>query len=181
MNKFDLKWKPFYRVIEKKGPVTYIIKNQLDGSTSKVHAEMLRLANIEDWNVSKNTGQRLRDAAYVVPPETSESSSDSDAEINVPLDRLAQKYRHEREDSDSEDDIPLMELSKRLKARNQVETEVSSTDEENMDFDHNHSSQEMQIDEVIKSKKTKQSKRKKSSNVSEKDYLEIMKLLLQRK
>ena len=39
-----------------------------------------------------------------------------------------------------------------------------------MDFDHNHSSQEMQIDEVIKSKKTKQSRRKKSSNVSEKDY-----------
>ena len=181
MNKFDLKWKPFYRVIEKRGPVTYIIKNQLDGSTSKVHAEMLRLANIEDWNISKNTGKRLRDAAYVVPPETSESSSDSDAEINVPLNRLAQKYRHEREDSDSEDDIPLMELSKRLKARNHVETEVSSTDEENMDFDHNHSSQEMQIDEVIKSKKTKQSKRKKSSNVSEKDYLEIMKLLLQRK
>ena len=46
-----------------------------------------------------------------------------------------------------------------------------------MDFDYNHSSQEMQIDEVIKNKKTKQSKRKKSSNVSEKYYLEIMKLL----
>ena len=28
INKFALKWKPFYRVIEKKGPVTYIIKNQ---------------------------------------------------------------------------------------------------------------------------------------------------------
>ena len=179
MTKFDLKWKPFYRVIEKKGPVTYMIKNQSDGSTSKVHAEMLRLANIEDWNIPKKTG--LRDSAYVVPPETSESSSDSDAELNVPLNRLAQKYRHEGEDSDSEDDIPLMELSERLKARNQVETEANSTDEEIMDFDHNHSPQEMHIDEVIKNKKTKQSKRQKSSNVSEKDFLEIMKLLLQRK
>ena len=47
-NKFDLKWKPFYSLIEKKGPVTYLIKHQLDGSVSKVHAEMLRLANIED-------------------------------------------------------------------------------------------------------------------------------------
>ena len=28
MNKFDLKWKPFYRVIEKKGPVTYIINKK---------------------------------------------------------------------------------------------------------------------------------------------------------
>ena len=51
-NKFDLKWKPFYRIIDKKGPVTYLIKNQLDGSVSKVHAEMLRLANIEDWETS---------------------------------------------------------------------------------------------------------------------------------
>ncbi|MCG8075689.1 MAG: hypothetical protein JAY75_05545, partial [Candidatus Thiodiazotropha taylori] len=178
-NKFDLKWKPFYRVIEKKGPVTYIIKNQLDGSTSKVHAEMLRLANIADWNTAKSTGQRLRDAAYVVPPEVSDSNSDSDPEMNVPLNKLAKKYRHEREDSDSEDDIPLMELSKRLKARNQVKNEASSSEEENMDYD-GMSSQEMQIDEV-KVKKTKQSKCKKSSNVSEKDYLEIMKMLLQRK
>ena len=74
-----------------------------------------------------------------------------------------------------------MELSKRLKARNQIETEASSTDEENMDFDHNHSSQEMQKDGVIENKNTKHSKRKESSNVSEKDYLKIMKLLLQRK
>ena len=48
-----MKWKPFYRVIDKKGPVTYLIKNQLDGSVSKVHAEMLRAANVEDWETSK--------------------------------------------------------------------------------------------------------------------------------
>ena len=77
MKKFDLKWKPFYRVIDKKGPVTNIIKNQLGGSTSKVHAEILRLANIEDWNISKNTGQRLRDAAYVIPLEFSESRKEN--------------------------------------------------------------------------------------------------------
>ena len=40
--KLDYKWKPFYRIIERKGPTTYVIKNQLDGSTCKVHAEMLR-------------------------------------------------------------------------------------------------------------------------------------------
>ena len=47
--KHDLKWKPYYRILETRGPVTYVIKNQLNGSTCKVHAEMLRLANIEDW------------------------------------------------------------------------------------------------------------------------------------
>ena len=30
----DLKWKPYYRILEKTGPVSYVIKNQLDGSTS---------------------------------------------------------------------------------------------------------------------------------------------------
>ena len=67
--KLDLKWKPYYRIIEKKGPVSYIIKNQLDGVTSKVHAEMLRKANVDTWQISKDDkGKRLRDAAYVIPP-----------------------------------------------------------------------------------------------------------------
>ena len=180
-NKFDLKWKPFYRIIEKKGPVTYLIKNQLDGSVSKVHAEMLRLANIEDWYVSKNAGQRLRDAAYVIPPEVSDSSSDSDLEMNVPLKRLAQKYRHEREDSDSEDDIPLMELSKRLKAREQAATENQTTDEEDMDYCHDLSPKDMQVDEVFKVRQMKQNRCRKNNSASEKDYLEIMKMLLERR
>ena len=34
------KWKPFYRIIEKTGPVSYIIKNQLDGSSSRAYAEI---------------------------------------------------------------------------------------------------------------------------------------------
>ena len=44
--KLDSKWKPYYRILEKTGPVSSVIKNQLDGSTSKVNAEMLRLAYI---------------------------------------------------------------------------------------------------------------------------------------
>ena len=93
--------------------MTYIIKHQLDGSSSKVHPEVLRLANIEDWEISNKThNRRLRDVADIIPPQASESSSDSesDPDINVPLDKLAKGYRYEREDSDSEDDIPLMEL-----------------------------------------------------------------------
>ena len=59
--------------------------------------------------------------------------------MNVPLDRLAKKYRHEREESDSEDDIPLMELSKHLKAREQSATENQTTDEEDTDYCHDQS------------------------------------------
>ena len=180
-NKFDLKWKPFYRIIDKKGPVTYLIKNQLDGSVSKVHAEMLRLANIEDWETSKYTGRRLRDAAYVIPPEASDSSSESDPEVNVPLNKLAQKYRHEKEDSDSEDDIPLMELAKRIKARDQPEIESQNTCEEHMDSMSDQSSQDMQVDEVTRVKQTKQNRSKKNVKASEKDFLDVMKLLLERR
>ena len=56
--KVDMKWKTFYKIFERKGPVSYVIKNQLDGTTSKVHAEMLRLANIDDWQVPKTQDNR---------------------------------------------------------------------------------------------------------------------------
>ena len=46
--KLGLNWKPYFRILETTGPASYVIKNQLDGPTSKVHVEMLRLANIED-------------------------------------------------------------------------------------------------------------------------------------
>ena len=135
--KLDLKWKPFHRILEKRGPVTYIIKNQLDDSTSKVHAEMLRLANIEDWALKETKdNRRLRDAVYVVLPQASESSSDSesDPDMNVPLSKLSKRYRHEREDSDSEDNIPLMELAKRLKARDEVSSPVVDNRSEDIEM-----------------------------------------------
>lgn len=111
--KLGQKWKPYYRVIEKTGPVSYIIKNQLDGSLSRVYAGDLMLANVDDWQIAKDENSRkLRDAAYVIPPQASESEteSDSDSESNVPLAKLAKKYRQERKNSEDEDDIPLMEL-----------------------------------------------------------------------
>ena len=118
--KLGQKWKPFYRIIEKTGPVSYIIKNQLDGSSSRAYAGDLMLANVDDWQISKSENNRkLRDAAYVIPPQPSESETEneSDSEDNVPLAKLAKKYRQERETSEAKDDIPLMELRKRLKHR----------------------------------------------------------------
>ena len=82
------------------------------------------LANVDDWQISKSENNRkLRDAAYVIPPQPSESETEneSDSEDNVPLARLAKKYRQERETSEDEDDIPLMELRKRLKHRKLIQ------------------------------------------------------------
>ena len=120
-SKLDLKWEPFYRIIEQCSPVNYVIKNQLDGKTVKVHAEHIKLAKVNEWQIPKTaTGRPRRIAAYVVPPEsdhsdTSGESSNSDS-TNIQL-KLAKKYRRERENTSDEEDIPLMELSKRLKNR----------------------------------------------------------------
>ena len=141
--KLDFKWKPYYRIIEKKGPVSYIIKNQLDGVTSKVHAEMLRKANVDTWQILKDAkGKRLRDAAYVIPPKASESESesDSDPEDNIPLARMIKKHRQERETSEDEDDIPLMELRKRLNYRELRQNKKEDIKVKDMEYDYEVSS-----------------------------------------
>ena len=82
-----MKYLPYYRIIEKKGPVSFVIKSQLDGSTTKAYAGDIRLANIDDWHSKDANNRRLRDAAYLIPPQPSDSETefDSDPEENVPL------------------------------------------------------------------------------------------------
>ena len=59
-----MKYLPYYRIIEKEGPVSFVIRSQLDGSTTKAYAGDLRLANTGDWQISKDVNNsRLRDAA----------------------------------------------------------------------------------------------------------------------
>ena len=111
-NKLSLGWKPYYRIIEKSSPVNFKIKHQLDGSVIPCHADNIRKAKVDTWEIPEPS-RSLRKTAYVVPPETDTSSSSEDSsEDNVPLARLARRYRHEREDSESEGPIPKMELAK---------------------------------------------------------------------
>lgn len=127
-SKLQSKWKPFYRIIEIKSPVTFIVKNQLDGTTTKTHAEHIRLANIDEWEIPKRTNARpMRRANYVVPPdsESGSSSSESDSEDDIPLATLIKRKKKENENSDSESDIPLMQLAKQLRER---ENPPSSSD-----------------------------------------------------
>ena len=90
--KFGMQYLPYYRIIEKKGPVSFVIKSQLHGCTTKAYAGDIKLANINDWQISKDANnRRLRDVAYVIPPQPSESEteSDSDPKENVSLSKLA--------------------------------------------------------------------------------------------
>ena len=80
-NKLDARWKPYFRIIAQKSPVSFIIKSQLDGVTTKAHAEQLRLAKIDEWEIPKTDGgRRLRRAAYAVPPE-SESETEAPSKM----------------------------------------------------------------------------------------------------
>ena len=53
-SKLQGRWQPYYRSIEKTTPVSFRIKNQLDGTVTKAHAEHLRLANVDEWDIPKD-------------------------------------------------------------------------------------------------------------------------------
>ena len=53
-NKFDIRWRPYFRIIKKTSPVSFWVKSQLDGTVTKAHAEHLRLAKIDGMGNSKN-------------------------------------------------------------------------------------------------------------------------------
>ena len=125
-SKFDNKWTPYYRVIEQRTPVSFIVKNQLTGKTTKAHARHLRLADIDNWEIpAENKGRPLRKSVYVTPPDESgedkESSNSWSSDDNIPLAKLANRWRRERENSSSEENIPLFEIKKRIR-RNKMTT-----------------------------------------------------------
>ena len=141
------RWYPYYRIIKQTTPVNFVVKNQLDGSTEKVHAEQIRLANIDEWPAPQiETEKPRRKAAFVVPPSDSSSeSSDESSNQETPHERIAKHYRKERSESDYEDDIPLMELSKRLKGQKSPMTygnNMLPSDEENCHSDSIYSDHE---------------------------------------
>ena len=172
-NKFDVRWRPYFRIISKKSPRTFELKNQVDGTCTKAHAEHLRLAKIDEWEIPKtNTGRPIRRAQYVVPPE-SESSEESDSDEgdsnsdnetineqpptqseNAPLIKMARRLRTRRDSSSSEEDIPLMELADRLAERNkrlsgQTESDTASSGSSSETSEHiPDSDDDMAIDGV---------------------------------
>jgi hypothetical protein len=115
--KLDRKWFPFYRIISQTSPVPFVIKNQLDGSTRKTHANDIRLADVEQWDVPQDRLPcTLRQARYAEPPPQDETPFDEESkkeDLNGPDDR----FREERTDSSDEDNVPLAELQKRSRHR----------------------------------------------------------------
>jgi len=50
-SKLDNKWTLCHRIVEQNGSVSFRVKNQLTGTTTKAHARHLRMANLEKWTI----------------------------------------------------------------------------------------------------------------------------------
>ena len=114
-----------------------MIRNQLVGVVVKAHAEHLRLAKIENWDIPPDDSSKpYRRAAYVVPPqESSEVGSGSESQGGDPLSKIAKGYGRERDRSSDEENIPLAELAGRLKARKQRLEREQKTDDRHVTSD----------------------------------------------
>ena len=140
--------------MKKTTPVSYTIRNKLDGIIAKAHAEHLRLANVDEWDIPKdNTDKPIRKANYVINPDISDSDSirSETSEDNIPLNKITKRYRKERDNSSNEEDIPLMELSNKLKQRQrrlQHTNEVNSPSDMYSDLESDNSENEMSVGEV---------------------------------
>ena len=156
----------------------------MSGQTAKAHAEQLRLADIEEWDIPKDKlGRNLRRAAYVVPPNDPHSNSSDESEMEQqPTQKMIKRRRQERDASTDEDDIPLMELAKRLKERDARNKAAKNTDKlssgteldnSNSESDGSYTSDDrMSVNALFgspkKAKTHRQSKRK-SKQKTEKD------------
>ncbi|MCG8045975.1 MAG: RNase H-like domain-containing protein [Candidatus Thiodiazotropha endolucinida] len=165
--KIEGRWRPFYRIIEQKSPVTYVLKNQLDNKTVEAHADDIKFAKVDTWEIPKtDAGQPIRKAAYVVPPESDDSSSaseSSETEAEGPERKFVDLARREREDSDEEGNIPKMELAKRVHDRElrenaenafaseEMQTASDADSEATIDYDP---SDAIMIDEIRKCQAT---------------------------
>ncbi|XP_060071985.1 uncharacterized protein LOC132551825 [Ylistrum balloti] len=182
-NKLDNKWALYYRIISQTTPVSFVIRNQLDGTVTKAHAEHLRLAKIDEWEIPhKPTGRPPRRAKFVVPPTDSADADSESSDSDIPLADIARRFRRERSSSSGEDNIPLMELTKRWKRAqisnsppdrsshsasdsngstvNPVEAPSSNSASDNVDSDHESMSVN-QVSRFLNSQdKTKKGERK---------------------
>ena len=96
-SKLEGRWCPYYRNIEKTSAVSFHLKKQLDGSEFRTHAENIRLADIDSWEIPKDRKSRLiRRARFVAPLSSSSDEGDNElSDDERPLSRIAKNYRRE--------------------------------------------------------------------------------------
>lgn len=103
----DNKRIPYYRIINKIWPLSFNVKSQLIGVTTKTYVRHIKPAEINKWEIS-NVADGMRKHIYVVSQEYSDD--ESDAQEKSGLDRLFRVKQQGRLDSLDKDDISITEL-----------------------------------------------------------------------
>ncbi len=81
--KWSMKWLPHYRIIAKRGPDSYSIRNSLTGQVLHVHGQYLKLSQFDWPKPSKQPeNQRPRRSCTFVNPPGSESDTDCESVIS---------------------------------------------------------------------------------------------------
>ena len=171
-SKLENNWLTHFIIVEQTSPVSFVIRNQLNGKLVRAHANSLRLSNLE-WKVPKSDDKIRKANLSVIPPSDDEdmgnSSSDSDETIIYDPEKYLQKERKILEDSDeSQDGIPRFELQKRLRHRdrrlkgNDLNSSVSddNDDDEEVDMEIGAINQNKKRQLPLKERQTKESKSK---------------------
>ena len=76
-SKLEKNWDSHYIILDQTTPVSFIIKNQLNGKTNRAHANSLRLAKTT-WEIPKNDDKMRKTTLAESMPENSHSSSQDD-------------------------------------------------------------------------------------------------------
>lgn len=181
-SKIDNRYLPYYRIIEKRGPISFVVKNILTGNVTKAHANNLKFANVEDWEIgdlerpsqeAKSNSRPKRKSTFVVPPsdpDTDSSSEESDKELRN--DDVIKRFRFERTDSSSlsEDDIPLAELAKKYRRQKYSKSNVSTSSDSDTETDkdsrtntHDQGQAEMLVDGIMNRQVSNSDKNNRSS------------------
>jgi len=69
--KLDQRWRPCHRIVEQTGPVSFLIWDQVSGKVKRAHANDLKLAEIDEWEIPEPSTKkkRMRKATLVEPTD----------------------------------------------------------------------------------------------------------------
>ena len=141
-SKLNPTWEPYYRIVEQRGPVTFIIWDQVSGKVKRAHSNELKLAEVDTWEGPEPKPKRRKMRKVTMADSEEEESvaesdvsdrirapvilEDYDEEVRLPErqrvevradDRPPLSTGEETSESEweSEDEIPLSQLRERLR------------------------------------------------------------------
>ena len=58
--KHSVRWFPYHRIVKQTGPVSYMVRDQVSGRLRRAHAQHLKLAKLDKWDIPKRDANLRR-------------------------------------------------------------------------------------------------------------------------